>query len=149
MTKAEKSESAGALYDLGYHLVDTIAETELGAHVARIKGVIEGAGGTVVFEREPRHFTLAYPISRTRKGARDIFTSSYFGTFVFEIARSELASIEKAVKEDQTVLRSLLIETDSERAEETMKLKAEEKEKKAAEAAAEEALDKSLEALTA
>ena len=149
MTKAEKSESTEALYDLGYHLVDTISEDELGAHVARLKGYVTAGGGKVVFERDPRHMMLAYPISRSKKGARDIFTSTYFGTLVFEFQADMVGGLEKSLAEDQFVLRSLLIETDHVRAEEIMKVKVEEKEKKASDVASDEALDKSIEALTA
>lgn len=150
MTKTEK-DNATALYDLGYHLVDTISEEDLKSSVQKLKRYVEEADGTVVFEHEPRRISLAYPVSRSRKGAKDIFTSSYLGTLVFEIARVDVAAIHKALKADQSVFRFLLIETNRSRAEEAMKTKPDvsDKEKKSSDLTSDEMLDKTIEALTA
>lgn len=150
MTKAD-SDSVVALYDLGYHLVDTIAEDALEAELASLKKIISSNGGEVVFERNPHNFALAYPITRMRKGAKDVFFSSYFGTLVFEVTRDAVGAIEKALRANPSMLRFMLIETSRAAGEEAVKIviKEEEKAKKVVDeaAAVDEAIEKTVEAL--
>lgn len=151
MTKAD-SDSVVALYDLGYHLVDTIAEDALEAELASIKKAITANGGEIVFERNPHNFALAYPITLTRKGAKDSFYSSYFGTLIFEATRDSVGAIDKALRTHPSMLRAMLVETTRAAGEESVKIviKEEEKAKKVLDeaAAVDEAIEKTVEALT-
>jgi ribosomal protein S6 len=146
--KQKDLDSDVALYDLGYHLIDSIPEDEVVSHAKRVQGFIEKEGGKVVNEKAPVRISLAYTISRMTKGKREDYSGAYFGTLIFECERSSLSKIEKAIVADPHVLRHLLIETDAVRVEEAL---AAEKalEKEEAPAVSDEELDKSIEALTA
>ena len=146
--KQKDLDSDVALYDLGYHLIDTLSEDEVPSHAKRIQAFVEKEGGRMVNEKTPVRISLAYTISRMTKGKREDYSGAYFGTLVFECERSSLSKIEKALAADPHVLRHLLIETDAMRVEEA--LAAERAlEKEEVPAVSDEELDKSIEALTA
>lgn len=151
------------VYEIGFHIVPTVAEDEVGSVVEKIKkslGDVE-----IIAEGQPARMRLAYQIERASQGKREKYTESYFGWVKFALKDEEVGSqvnaIEQALRADRDVLRYLLIETvredlmqqkgravyGSDRLEgETIKRTPREEEK--AVEVSQEQLDKSIEALT-
>lgn len=146
--KQTETDSERALYDLGFHLVESLAEDAVEAEVKKLHALVEKADGKILKERMPVRIPLAYTISRMTKGKREDFTSAYFGTVIFDGSRGSIHKLEKALAAEAAVLRYLLVETDEFRAEETLKVGKEPEKAEGAPEVSDEELDKSIESLT-
>lgn len=112
---------ARARYELGYHVMPTVAEESVGTVVERLRGVIESQGGTVVTEGYPQKITLAYEMEQTGSGKRDRYGEAFFGWIQFEAESPVVPAIDAAVAEDSDILRHLLIRTTADAAATTGK----------------------------
>jgi ribosomal protein S6 len=117
MVAAEKSqkpendsEARPEVYEIGYHLVPTLEDSAEGG-VSRIRSVIEKAGGNFLAEGSPQRITLAQPISIWNNGRWTKYDQSYFGWIKFELDAAQITAVEKALKEDREVLRSIVFKT--------------------------------------
>ena len=146
------------VYEVGFHLVPSIAEDAVGAAVEKVRALLNGA--EIIAEGFPVKTTLAYTIERASTGKHDKFTQSYFGWIKFVTEdRSALPALEQALLAEPSVLRSLIIETVREDVKEVRRavftsdrlegetIKKVSSAEKGGEVS-EEQLDKSLEALT-
>jgi len=147
------------VYEVGFHLLPSIAEDGLGAAVEKIRAFLNGA--EIIAEGFPQKMTLAYTIERASTGKHEKFTQSYFGWIKFVTEdRTLLPALEASMLALHEVLRSIIIETVREEAKEAPRravfasdrlegetIKKTAPAEKAAEVSQEE-LDKSLEALT-
>jgi ribosomal protein S6 len=155
-------EVSGApiIYEVGFHLVPTIAEDGVGAAVEGVRKII-GDDAEFISEGFPQKISLAYVVERATQGKREKYGEAWFGWVKFATTREKLPVIERALLDSRDVLRSLIIETvredimppkaravfASDRLEgETIK-KPEAPEEKVAEVSEAE-LDKSIDALT-
>jgi ribosomal protein S6 len=147
------------VYEVGFHLLPSITEEGLGAAVEKVRALLNGA--EIIAEGAPVKTTLAYTIERAATGKHEKFTQSYFGWIKFVAEdRSGLPALEASLLAQHEVLRAILIETVREDVKETPRRAVfasdrleGETIKKVTEAekggeVSEEALDKSLEALT-
>jgi ribosomal protein S6 len=157
------------IYEIGFHIVPTVDEKEVGAVVEKIKKLL-GKNVEIVAEAAPVRMRLAYQIERATQGKREKYTESYFGWVKFALKENEegegvgiqVNAIEQSLRNTKDVLRFILIETvredlmqqktravfGSDRLEGQTLTKAPREAEKAGEVSQEE-LDKSLEALTA
>ena len=99
------------IYELGYHLLPTITETEVSKEVDVIKSVIEKQGGVVISENAPKSMQLAYTIIRREGGKRHKFDRSYFGWIKFETSVDGVSELETILRENEQILRFLFINT--------------------------------------
>lgn len=113
MEKVETIEKEGGVqvYELGYHIVSTVAEENLPKEVETLKAVVLKDGGSLVSEGEPKLINLAYPMTKSVANIKKKFTTAYFGWLKFETKSELMPSIKKAVDENSNVLRYLLIKT--------------------------------------
>lgn len=98
------------LYEAGYHLAPSVAEEAVATEVAKIKDDIVAEGGAIVSEEMPKKVNLAYKIGRIIGGKRVFFNSAYFGWVRFEMPQENLALIGRFLKENESVLRHLLLQ---------------------------------------
>lgn len=164
--KAEISSQAKApkdprpVYEVGFHVVPTVSDTELSSIVEKIRSEIEKGGAEIISEQFPEKMTLAYVIERSVSGKREKYSESYFGFIKFATEREHIASVEGVLRGSKEILRYLLIETvreeitsrraifTSDRLEgETIKKPAQSPEESKG-PVSEEELEKSIEALT-
>lgn len=153
-------DAGTAIYEVGFHLVPTIAEDGVGAAVEKMRKAI-GADAELISEGYPQKMHLAYVVERAAQGKREKYGEAWFGWIKFAQTRDKMPALEAALAASQDVLRFLIIETvredivapktravfASDRLEgETIKKPAAPAEK-AAEVSQEE-LDKSIDALT-
>ncbi len=99
------------IYEIGYHLLPTVAESELSAEVSKIHSAITGAKGSIIGEGFPEIRALAYDISKRIETKHTHFNRAYFGWVKFEVERSLLSKIESALTTNPNVLRFLTIKT--------------------------------------
>jgi ribosomal protein S6 len=50
------------VYEVGFHLIPTVAEEDLGALVTGVRDSIETAGGRMISDEYPKLMELAYPM---------------------------------------------------------------------------------------
>lgn len=147
------------VYEIGYHLVPTLAEDAVAAEVAKLRTMLGDA--EIITDEAPRKMTLSYVIERPGAGRREKYGEAYFGFIKFAIDKEHINGIEAALRANRTVLRYLLITTTreeiaptrravftSDRLEGEVLKKPVAVEEKAAEVSEEE-LDKSIEAIVA
>ena len=106
-----KNENDNLVYEIGYHLLPTIDESEIPTQSSDIKSIIEEKGGTIISEDLPKMIVLAYDISRAVNSKKQKFNRAYFGWIKFEIDPSKIADIKNKVEKLQNVLRFLIIKT--------------------------------------
>lgn len=99
------------VYEVGYHLVPTVAEGDVGAMVERIRALLEKDGGEILAQEYPKRMTLSYRIERSAQGKREKYTESWFGWIKFDTESANVPGIEAALRDMREVLRSLIIET--------------------------------------
>jgi ribosomal protein S6 len=108
------SEDTGArtpiIYEVGFHLVPTIAEDGVGAAVERVRQII-GTDAEFISEGYPQKMQLAYVVERAAQGKREKYGEAWFGWIKFAQTREKLPAIEAALNASREVLRSLIIET--------------------------------------
>jgi len=112
MEKVEKlEEGGGQVYELGYHIVSTVAEENLPKEVETLKAIILKDGGSLVSEGEPKLINLAYSMTKSVADIKKTFNTAYFGWLKFETKSELMPMIKKAVDQNPHVLRYLLIKT--------------------------------------
>jgi len=102
---------AGQVYELGYHIVSTVAEENLPKEVETLKAIVLKDGGSLVSEGEPKLINLAYSMTKSVADTKKKFDTAYFGWIKFETKSELMPSIKKAVDANEHVLRYLLIKT--------------------------------------
>lgn len=117
----EAYEEEPRLYEVGYHLLPTIAEESLGEEVSLLKDALEKYGGVILSDEAPQHVTLAYPISRVFSGKRKDFTSAYFGWMRFQMLPSQVVAFNDDLRGRENVLRFLSINIPPEKKRATSK----------------------------
>jgi ribosomal protein S6 len=99
------------IYEVGYHLVPTVDESEVLVHVSKIKSAIEEKGGVVISEEMPKLLNLAYEISKSVNTKKQRFNRAYFGWVKFEIDPSQISKIKNKIESMPEILRFLIIKT--------------------------------------
>ncbi|MGB2580649.1 MAG: 30S ribosomal protein S6 [Minisyncoccia bacterium] len=147
------------IYELGYHLVPTLAEEQIPAASGAVRGMIERISKDIIAEELPVFIDLAYQIVKTVEHKNKRFDEAYFGWIKFEGSPAGIAELEEELKKDENVLRYLIVKTIRENtfiAKKFTGAKVKEQEEvavtpteEAAVAPSEEALDKAIEELVA
>ncbi len=113
MEKVETLEKEGGVqvYELGYHIVSTVAEENLPKEVETLKAIVLKDGGSLISEGEPKLINLAYSMTKSVADIKKKFNTAYFGWLKFETKSELMPMIKKAVDANPNVLRYLLIKT--------------------------------------
>ena len=102
--------SAPIIYEVGFHLVPTIAEDGVGAAVEKVRKLI-GEDAEFISEGYPVKMPLAYIVERATQGKREKYSEAWFGWIKFAQTRGKIPALEAALNDSRDVLRSLIIET--------------------------------------
>ena len=154
----EENNNEVTVYELGYHLVPTVEETEVPSMVVRVKALVEGKGCKVISEEAPQARTLAYEIVKPIDSKNQKFAKTYFGWMKFECDREATSSIKEGVSHMKEILRFIIVKTDRETTLYSSKVVAPRREEKevvepkevllaSKKEVSEEDIDKSIEAL--
>jgi ribosomal protein S6 len=108
---SQASLAGRQIYELGYHIVSTVAEENVPQEVLNLKAVVLQDGGSLVSEGEPKLINLAYPMTKSVADIKKTFDTAYFGWIKFETKSELMPIIKKAVDQNPLILRYLLIKT--------------------------------------
>jgi ribosomal protein S6 len=163
--EAEKHETAQGeehlrVYEVGYHILPSKKEDELESVVAKIREMIEKAGGKFLAEGAPSLQRLAFLISVKENDKRVDHDRGYFGWIKFEAPKEVAGYLEKTLAEMEDILRSIVFKTVREETRARFKtggirevrrgdvIRAAPRKEETAAPVSEEDLDKALEELT-
>src|SRR3989344_4596924 len=107
----EEKDFESQIYELGYHLVPTVSETDLSQEVAKLQNIITDAHGSIISESFPEMRGLAYEIAKRVDTNYSRFNKAYFGWIKFEAIGSSIEDIDKKLKLNLSVLRFILVKT--------------------------------------
>ncbi|MFA5997363.1 MAG: 30S ribosomal protein S6 [Candidatus Paceibacterota bacterium] len=99
------------VYELGYHLVPTLAVEQIPGASGAVRGMIEQISRDIIAEELPVFIDLAYTIVKTVEHKNKRFDNAYFGWIKFEANPEGIATLEEALKKDDNVLRYLVVKT--------------------------------------
>lgn len=106
-----KEHTEPRVYELGYHLVPTLAVEQIPAASGAVRGMIEQISKDIIAEELPVFIDLAYTIVKTVEHKNKRFDQAYFGWIKFEANPEGIATLEEALKKDDNVLRYLIVKT--------------------------------------
>lgn len=99
------------IYEVGYLIVPTVAEEEVGSHITRIKDIVEGKGGSVISEEWPKMRKLSYMMTQRIETDRKDFKEAYFGWIKFETTPENMQVLDKELSKNTDFLRHIIIKT--------------------------------------
>lgn len=105
------SENDNLVYEVGFHLLPTVDESNVLAEASNIKSLIEANGGVILSDEAPKLLVLAYDISKSINSKGQKFSKAYFGWVKFEAEPAKVALIKNKVENMPSVLRSLIVKT--------------------------------------
>ncbi len=99
------------VYEVGYHMVPTIAEENVGEEVTILKDMLAENGANFISDEYPRLMELAYEMTRSIANKKQKFTTGYFGWVKFECTPEEAKTIKELLDKNEKLVRYLLIKT--------------------------------------
>ena len=151
----DKNVGESQIYEIGYHILPTVAEDKLPEEVGKVQSLISSRGGNIITEEFPQLRALAYDISKRTETKYSKYSKAYFGWIKFEIGPDMIIGVDNGLNENPNVLRYLIIKTVRENTMTTPKIVREKKEAKDGEKSeqeekievSEEEIDKSIDDL--
>lgn len=107
-------ESPMAVYEVGYHLLPTLSESDVQKAVSGLMDLIKGEKGSVVGDTSPSKIDLAYEMVKRVDGKNMRYREAYFGWVAFEMAKDAVGKVKEALDMNPSVLRYLIIATSRE-----------------------------------
>lgn len=114
MSKKEKVEknNDGKIYEVGYHIVSSVAEEQIPGEVDKIKTFLNKEKAVIISEEMPKLRPLAYPIKKAFGGSYKTFDKAYFGFIKFELGEeAEVKNIDSSMKNNESILRYIIVKT--------------------------------------
>lgn len=113
MTEENNTEASELqVYELGYHILPTVAAEDVEAEVGKIRDAIEKRGGSFITEGTPEVMTLAYPMFVNNGGKQTKYERAYFGWVKFEMDPAQAVALqEEDMTPNANVLRFTLFKT--------------------------------------
>jgi ribosomal protein S6 len=113
--KKNDVEARTEIYEIGYIMVPTIAEENLGGEVTSFKDFLSEKGVSFISDEYPKMIELAYEMSRSIANKKQKFSYGYFGWVKFECTTLQAKVIKDAMDKNEKFVRYLLIKTVRER----------------------------------
>ena len=105
------NEAKGSVYEVGYIMVPTIAEENLGGEVTAFKDMLTEHGATFISDEHPKMMELSYEMSRSIANKRQKFSYGYFGWVKFECTPVQAKVVKDILDKNEKLVRYLLIKT--------------------------------------
>lgn len=106
-----ENEVVSRIYEVGYHVVPSVAEENVEKIVGDIRAVIEKAGGSFIAEGAPAMTRLAYEMESQDGDKRSYFDKAYFGWIKYEAPVASAAALEEFLKANTSILRHIIFVT--------------------------------------
>jgi len=97
----EQTEQKVDNYELGFHLLPELEETETKAKSEEIEAIISQLGGSVLGAREPKKQRLSYPLKQKRY--------SFFGVINFKSPAQAIEQLTAQLKLNNSLLRFIVL----------------------------------------
>ncbi len=107
----EVKEGKVGIYEVGYIMVPTIAEENLGGEVTSFKDMFASHGVTFISDEYPKMMELAYEMSRSIANKKQKFSYGYFGWVKFECTTDQAKVIKNILDKEEKLVRYLMIKT--------------------------------------
>ena len=114
MSKKEKvaKNSEEKIYEVGYHIISSVAEENIPAEVEKIKAYLAKEKAIIISEEAPKLRPLAYSIKKGFGGIYKTYDKAYFGFIKFELTEEgDVRNIDLAMKNNDSILRHIVIKT--------------------------------------
>jgi len=99
------------VYEVGFHIVPTIAEDDISPAVNTIRDLIESVKGVIISDGNPSLVKLAYPMDHIVANKKSIFDSANFGWIKFQTLAENVATIKDGLEKNENVFRFIIIKT--------------------------------------
>jgi len=99
------------IYEVGFHILPTVAEEKLPELVLKIKDSITQNGGEIISEDFPKMRVLAYDIKKRIETKYSTFNKAYFGWVKFETLPASIEKIQKEMEINPDILRFIIVKT--------------------------------------
>ncbi len=109
--KASEKEVVSRVYEVGYHIVPTVAEGDVDAMVGTIRAEIEKIGGSFITEGAPSLIKLAFGMDKREGERHKEYDRSYFGWIKFEASTDAIEKLNAALTTNAAILRSIVFKT--------------------------------------
>lgn len=110
-TETSENEGFTRIYEVGYHIVPTVAEDQVEKIVGEMRAIIEKAGGSFIAEGAPALTRLAYEMD-ARDGEKNIgYERAYFGWLKFEAPIAVAQELDASLLQNQNILRHIVFQT--------------------------------------
>ena len=108
----EISEDANSkVYELGYLLVPTIKEEDVGVSYGNLKELVSSFGGEIIADEMPKMTNLAYSMQKVTSNVRNKFSTAYFGWSKFTMDSPKILELKKNLDLDPNFIRFLILKT--------------------------------------
>ncbi len=106
-----EKETKMSVYEVGYLLVPTVAEENVGGEVTALKDMLSENGAQFIADEYPKMMELAYQMERHIANKKAKFTTGYFGWVKFEIPTENINAVKVKLDGNESIIRFLLIKT--------------------------------------
>lgn len=107
----EVEEVKSSIYEVGYIMLPSIPEENLGGEVSIFKDSLAEMGATFISDEYPKMIELAYEMTRSINNKKQKFSYGYFGWVKFECSTLASKIIKDALDKDENLVRYLMIKT--------------------------------------
>lgn len=107
----EATDSKLSIYEVGYIMIPSIPEENLGGEVTKLKDSLGDKGAVFISDEYPKMLELAYEMSRSIENKKQKFSYGYFGWVKFECTTENARVIKDYLDKNETLVRYLMVKT--------------------------------------
>ena len=107
----EEKDVKTSIYEVGYLMVPSIPEENLGGEVTSFKDFLSSHGAVFISDEYPKLIELAYEMTRSVNNKKQKFSYGYCGWVKFECSTSGAQEIKEALDKNEKIIRYLLVKT--------------------------------------
>lgn len=104
-------DGEAGIYEAGFHILPTVPEERLQEVVSKLVDFITKNGGVIISEEFPKIRNLSYEIKKRVETKYFSFGKAYFGWVKFEILPASIGKIEMEMKNNENILRFIILKT--------------------------------------
>lgn len=106
-----EAEAEKNVYEVGFHLVPSVPQDEVGTIFSAFKSDLEKKGATIMVEGSPKMMTLSYTMKKAKAGKYTKYNQSYFGWIKFKIGSEKISEMDDEYTANEQILRYIIIKT--------------------------------------
>ena len=109
--ESTEAEAERRIYEVGFHIVPSVLQEEVGTIFSALKDEIEKNHGAVIFEDSPKMIPLSYTMQKSKAGKYTKYNQAYFGWVKFESEPEGVLIIDAYLKANEQILRHIVLKT--------------------------------------